>query len=976
MTLKRQLAQILFSFSFLISTQPVFAQNKIVTGIITDKNDGSPLSNVSILATGTSKGGLTDSNGNFRISIPDSVKSLKISRVDYISQEVDIRQLTHVQISLSAVYSNLNDVVVIGYGSVRKIDLTGAVGSVTEKNFNKGNFTSPDLLIQGKVSGVQVIADNGDPGGALTVKIRGNSALTGTGQPLYVVDGVQLDGRSLQDGNNALNFLNTDDIASIDVLKDASATAIYGSRAAYGVVIINTKKGQAGATKLDISISAGVSSILRKIPVLNAAQYREAIKYYGVDSSYDKGGNADGMDGILQNGSQQNYFIAGSGGNENGKYRFSMGYLNMNGIVINTGFKKYSGNLSATIKLLDSKKLGLDFNINSSQYIKDGSDLTYGNAGIIQTALQWNPTAPLRNPDGSVKITPGQGVNPIALSEFVRDNLKVTTILGSISPYYKFSDWLEYKLLVSINYSAGVSRSSVDQALAVYGNSPQGGQANIGENELTTEQITNTLSFNKQISRDLHLNAVAGYEYMKFTSKGFRLSGFGTQDVGFGTYGLDYTNYVQYSDQSNRSISSYIDPLSELQSFFARTIFNFRDRYLLTATFRADGSTKFGSNNKYGYFPSFALAWIISKEKFFKVDQINSLKIRGGWGETGNQEFPPGSSQALYAFQNNGSVTQLNSPNPDLKWQTDQQYDIGIDFSILNNRISGTVDYFNKNTTNLLFPSPPIQPAPPGSAVTWKNLPGQIQNKGLEILISGDVIRSKKFNWNLSVNMTFLQNNVAGMPAPIPTAFLGGPVETIQNGLPMEAFYTRKFLGLDKATGRSLYQDNGNTVYYVGNPNPKTLLGISTTFRYEKFSLVANMVGSYGQDIFNNTLMSLLNVGGIKGGNMALSVYQNPVKEDLANPLTLSSRPIQNGDYLKMANLTISYQIGDVAKTFKGANVYITAQNLFIITNYQGFDPEVNVDANVNTNTVPHLGIDFARYPTSRTVIFGINFSL
>ena len=295
----------------------------------------------------------------------------------------------------------------------------------TEKDFNKGIFASPDQLIQGKVSGVQIMYNNGAPGGATTVKIRGNSALTGTGQPLYVVDGVPLDGRSLQAGNNPLNFLNPDDIASIDVLKDASATAIYGSRAAYGVVIINTKKAQTGATKLDVAVSTGVSSILKKIKVLNASQYRAAIKYYDVDPSYDKGGDADGMDAILQNGWQQNYFIAGSGGTENGKYRFSAGYLNQDGIVINTGFKKYNANISANLKFLDSKKLGLDINLNSSQYIQDGStDLNSGNHQIISTALTWNPTDSLRNADGSLKITQVDGVNPIALSQYAKRQFK------------------------------------------------------------------------------------------------------------------------------------------------------------------------------------------------------------------------------------------------------------------------------------------------------------------------------------------------------------------------------------------------------------------------------------------------------------------------------------------------------------------------------------------------------------------------
>ena len=824
---------------------------------------------------------------------------------------------------------------------------------------------------------MQMISNNGAPGGAITIRIRGNSALVGTGQPLYVVDGVPLDGRSVQPGNNPLNFLNPTDIASIDVLKDASATAIYGSRAAYGVVLINTKRGQTGSPKLDVAVSAGISSILRKVQVLDASEYRAAIKYYGVDTYFDKGGNADGLDAILQNGLQESYSIAASGGTENGKYSFSAGYSNQEGVVINTGFERYNAGITSNLKFLESKKLGLDINLNSSQYLQHGStDLSYGNAGIIQTALQWNPTDSLRNADGSIKMTAGDNVNPIALSKFARENLKVTTVLGSLSPYYKFSDWLEYKILFSINYSSGTSRSYMDQALGIYPFFPPAGNAGINNYGLLTEQFTNTLTFNKAISRNLHLNAVAGYEYLKFTSQGYSLSGNGVQGVGFGNFGLNYTNYLQYSDPGSRSIASYIDPLSELQSFFGRTMFNYKDKYLLTATFRADGSTKFGANNKYGYFPSLALAWNICNEKFFKWSLVKSLKIRGSWGKTGNQEFPPGASQPLYALQNGGYVVQLNNPNPNLKWQSDRQYNIGIDFSILNNRVSGTADYFNKNTTSLLFPSAPIQPAPPGSIVRWINLDGQIHNKGFEVLINGDIVKNNKFEWNVSVNTTFLKNKVSGMPAPIATAFLSGPVETIRNGLPMEAFYTRKFLGLDKSTGFSSYQDSGTTLHYVGDPNPKMLLGISTSFRYGKFLLTANMYGSYGQDIFNNTLMALLNVDGIQGRNIALSVYRSPVKESLANPVTPSSRPIEKANYLKMSNVTFSYILGDVAKAFKGVNMYITAQNLFIITRYSGFDPEVNVDADTNPTGVPFLGIDYARYPSSRSFIVGLKFSL
>lgn len=964
---------LLISSLLFISSYQLFSQ-QVLKGKITDKKN-TPLAGATVEVKGTNNGTTSDANGNFILNVNrDDI--IEVSFVGYQTQEVTVGNKTELNISLKEIIKTLDDVVVIGYGTAKKKDLTGAVSSLAAKDFNKGIFSSTEQLIQGKIPGVQIINNNGEPGGAMTVKIRGNSALSGTGQPLYVVDGVPLDGRSLQAGNNPLNFLNPADIASIDVLKDASATAIYGSRAAYGVIIINTKKGQSGSTKLDVAISTGFSSVLKKIRVLNAAEYRDAINYYGVDPSFNKGANVDAMDEILRNGLQQNYSIAGSGGNENGKYRFSVGFLNQEGIVINTGFKKYSADISANLKLLTSKKLGLDFHLNSSQYIQDGSFLANGNDGIIATALTWNPTDSLKNADGSVKVVPGGSVNPLVTSKFIRDNLKVTTLLGSISSYYKFSDWLEYKLLASINYSSGISRSSINQVLNVYPFFPPTGVAAIKNSELTTEQITNTLDFNKEIFDHLRLNAVAGYEFMKFTNKGFALSGNGARGVGFGNYGLDYTNYVQFSDVNGRTISSYIDPSYELRSFFGRTIFNYKDKYLLTATLRADGSTKFGANNKYGYFPSFAFAWNVSKENFFKIDLINSLKIRGGWGKTGNQEFPPGSSQALYAFQNNGNIIQINSPNPDLKWQSDRQYNIGIDFSLFNSRITGTMDYFSKTTTSLLFPSPPIQPAPPSSTVRWINLDGEIINKGLEVLINAAVIRKEKFTWDLTVNATFLKNNVSGLPASVSTGDVGNvPVEIIQNGLPMAAFYTRNFLGLDKSTGFSVYEDNGNTFYYVGDPNPKTLLGINSNFRYKKFSLIANLNGSFGQDIYNATLMNLLNVGGIKGGNMALSVYQDPVKEDFANPSqSPSSRYIEKGSYLKMNNLTFSYDIGDLAKTFKGTNVYITGQNLFLITKYSGFDPEVNIDRNING--IPSFGIDWARYPSSRSIILGINFSL
>jgi TonB-dependent starch-binding outer membrane protein SusC len=750
--------------------------------------------------------------------------------------------------------------------------------------------------------------------------------------------------------------------------------------------LITTKKGQSGAPRIDFNASVGSSTIMKRIDVLSADQYRQALTYYGLGNANDKKSNVNALDAILQTGLVQNYNMAVSGGNENGKYRLSVGYLDQEGIVRKTGFKKYSADLNANFKFLQSKRLGIDFNIVPSQYNEDIAPISNdaGSTGsLIGQALQWNPTEALilkkSNGGDSLNIKAGDVVNPYAMSEAYSDKSRVTTILGSISPYYKFTDWLEYRFLFSMNYGSGVRRASIQQYINLADVKGKG-WASIANNELLTQQATHTLNFNRSIAKNLNLNAVLGFEYLKFSNKGSNTTAYGPSG-GFGNYGLDYTNYIQYSNSANRTISSFVDPTSELQSYFARGVFNFRERFLLTLTFRADGSSKFGENNKYGYFPSFGAAWNIDKEDFLKDNGLfTSLKLRGSWGKTGNQEFPGGAAQAKYSFTQNGGLGQVNNPNPDLKWQSDKQYNVGIDFGVLSNHITASVDYFNKTTTDLLFPSAPIQPAPPGSVVRWVNLDGQIENRGVEAAVNASIINSKDLTWDLGVNATFLKNTVSGLSAPIYTGGLHGQgvsgtlVQTIQNGLPVNAFYTRHYVGIDKATGQAIYP-NGDVPTYEGDPNPSTLLGISTNLAYKNLSLNVNMNGAFGQVIYNNTLNNVINVGSINGGrNIAVSVYQDPVKESFSNPVTSSSRFIEKGDYLKLANATLSYGVGNVGKNLKNLNVFVTGQNLFVITKFSGFDPEVNVDK--NNNGVPSVGIEYTPYPTARTITLGVNFSL
>ncbi len=991
--LAKKLPGLALGFLLLFLPAALFAQNKIITGKVADSKTAASVAGASVVAKGSNSGTSTNANGEFSLSVPDGVNTITITNVGYAAMDVDITGKTVVTVSLVDAAGDLNEVVVIGYGTARKRDLTGAVASVTAKDFNKGTYTAPDQLIQGKVAGVQVINNSGQPGGGTTVKVRGNSALTGSGQPLYIVDGVPLDGRSSRPGldaqnlgatpgGNPLNFINPADIASMEILKDASATAIYGSRAAYGVILITTKRSNSGQPKVDFGASAGMSDMMRQIKVLDAQQYAQALTYYGGPASNNKGADVDAMDAITRTGFTQAYNVAVSGGTENARFRFSASALDQEGIVVKSGFKKYTANFSGNFKFLESKKLGIDFSVLPSQYVEDIAPIS-NNAGsvgsLIGMALQWNPTEALRKSDGSLNIKDGDIVNPLAMSEAYNDRSKVSTILGSVSPYYKFNNWLEYRFLYSINYSTGGRRTSIQQFINLADIKGKGWAA-IGSNELVTQQFTNTLNFNKEIASNLNLNAVVGYEYLKYENRGSTVRAYGPDNGGFGNFGLDYTDYIQYSNSAGRTITSFVDPVSELSSYFARAVLNYKDKYLLTGTFRADGSTKFGANNRWGYFPSFAAAWNINKEAFFNVPAISLLKLRASWGKTGNQEFPSGASQGRYTFNNNGQLGQTNNPNPDLKWQSDRQYDLGLDFAVFKGRLSGTVEYFNKATTDLLFPNFPIQPAPPGSVIRWVNLDGTIENKGLEATVNAVIVEKKDFSWSIGVNAAFMKNKVSGLGAPILTGGLHGQgvsgtlVQIIANGLPLNAFWTRQFLGIDPQTGLANYTDE-NLPFYVGNPNPKVVLGISTSLTYMKFGLSVNMNGAFGQDLYNNTFNNVVNISNITGGrNLAVDLYKEPIKESRFNRVTSSSRFIEKGDYMKLANATLTYGIGNLGKAIKGANVFVTGQNLFVITKFRGFDPEVNTDK--SNNGIPSFGIEYTPYPSARTITAGINFSL
>jgi iron complex outermembrane receptor protein len=990
MSLKR-LLYVIFMPVFLCLSISLLAQDRVVTGKVTDSKDGTPVVGASVQPKGSTTGTSTSADGSFRLSVPAGNNTLVISSAEFEKQEIDITDKSSIDVALVASSAGLTEVVVIGYGTARKKDLTGSVASVQAKDFNKGTYTSPDQLIQGKAAGVLVINNTGQPGGSTTIRIRGSSSIRSGNQPLFVLDGVPLSGGSARpggqgrsignDGGNPLNYINPNDIASIEILKDASATAIYGSRGANGVVIINTKRGKSGVPILDVSAATGISNVLKKLEVLSADEYRKALDDANI-SSGDFGGNVDAFDEITQTGITQNYNTALSGGTENGRYRLSVGYLDQEGIIKTSKLKKITANLTSSFKFLESKKLGLDLNVlvtQTNEQIAPISAFVGFEGNLISQALQWNPTHPLIKPGtDSAWVQHGLGlttINPVASLRYFEDKAKVNTIVASISPSYKITNDLEYKFLYSVNRQVGNRKGQIDRVINEPGIEGRGA-AFVRNQEQTNTQLTNTLSYNKQITSDFNINAVIGHEWLTFDTKGGGMFG---QD--FPNVGLKYYDMMEVSSQSSRTLFNFDDPSTELQSYFGRAIINYKDKYLFTGTFRADGSTKFGENNKYGYFPSVGLAWIATNEDFIKnISFINNLKVRVGWGKTGNQEFPSGASLnrvGIGQFSNGDwGNTRLNWANPDLRWEETSTTNVGIDFSVLNNRLSGSIDYFYKKTTDVLFEETIIQPAPPGKR--WKNLDGYVLNKGVEITLYGNLVNSKDLTWNLGTNVSILRNTVKGLAGFYETGELRGQGfsnvrgQRLVNDQPLNVWYLQQWEGIDKNTGKDVLTDNGATKFYVGSPNPRTLLGISTDVNYKKFSLGLNFNGTFGHYLYNNTAATVVSIGNLGVRNIASGI--DVTTESVANAPTPSTRYLEKGNYVKLANASIGYRVGDIGKSIRNLYISLTGQNLFVITKYNGFDPEVNTDGGFDG--IPSLGIEYIPYPSARSIQLGINFSL
>ena len=976
----------------------VKAADKIrVKGKIVDENK-LPIPGATVIESGTSNSTVTDFDGVFELSVGEG-KNIEVSYVGYTTK-VLAAQAGFMTVQLEPSTAELSEVLVMGYGKQAKKDVTGAVTQLEAGNFKQGVNVSVDNLLQGKVAGVRVVNTSGEPGAGVNVTIRGVGSIRSGSTPLFVVDGMPLSnddtspagtnvGFGGSTAKNPLNFLNTSDIESITVLKDASAAAIYGARGSNGVVLVTTKKGSKGEGTLTFDSYMGVSTVAHKLDVLDAGQYRNAIK----DKAFDHGGNTDWQDVIFRSAITTNNALSFAKQTESGNYYASVAQMDQEGIIHNSNFKRLSGRINAAESFLDNKRLKLKVNLTASETKDDGvptSDDGGSNGQLIVHTLMANPTRSVFDANGKyTNFNMNAHYNPAYLLSIYEDQTRTLRVLGNLEASFRIIDGLEYKLNI------GVDRSTSERNTTIYPNltdlNPKGKyvQNNLdSKNSLVEHYLTYNKAFDKH-----KFEVLGGFSYQKFERSGtsFSIDGISAQGAGV-------KPSINPGFAGTQSGTTGYAQENELQSYFGRLNYSFDNKYLLTASMRADGSTRFGDNNKYGYFPSFALGWNITNENFLKDSKtINNLKLRASWGQTGNQEVPNKQTKASYSLAGpdgyylNDDLNLVNgvsvsrTANPDLKWEVVTQYNVGLDFNLWNDRFYGTVDYFNKTTTDaiLYIPSTPLSQ----TKFIWTNIDGKIVNKGIEIMLGSKIIDRKDFTWNVDVNGSTLNNKIENLPlSEILTGAISGPGQSgvnaniYKSGYAAGSFYLLEHTGFDQ-NGANIFKDqngdgkidNSDRIIIEG-ALPTFYYGFNSDMRYKNFSFSFSIIGQTGGYLLNNTGLNALNINNLASDrNVATGYYESGANP--TNSPILSTLFLEKSDFIRLNAARIGYNFDLKGLNWiNGLTLYITGNNLITITNYTGFDPLVNTPKATDGNQ--SIGIDYAAYPTSRTFSFGATLKL
>jgi TonB-dependent starch-binding outer membrane protein SusC len=981
----------------------LLAQDRQVSGKVKDGNGGA-MPGVTVAVKGTQRGTNTNADGNYSISAPANA-TLVFSFVGYKAQEIVVGNQSTVNVSLSEDNAVLNEVVVVGYGTQQKRDITGSVSALKTSDFNPGVAPSADQLMQGRASGVQITQNNGAPGAATSVRIRGGTSITAGNDPLYVVDGVPLDNTASNppsnsrasgidagipsNGNsNPLNFLNPSDIASIDILKDASATAIYGARAANGVVLITTKRGAKGQGRVIYDGYYGVTSLRKKLPILSATEWKAiSSKNGGVAGG---SANVDTQDEVFQTGNVQNHNVGFSGGTETTNYYVSVGYMNQDGIIKTSNLNRMSARVNLQQKAINNRLL-IDFGLTGSREKQrqvaagDGGDYR---GGILAGLFKWNPTNPLINTDGSYNQLSASVPNPLAMIDLINDKLTIDRVLANVSAEFEIVKGLKAKAFGSINSTNGTRDSYYSQQLLNY--APYGGVATVGRTGLTATQIDYTLSYAKEVTKGQNLAILGGFSYQNFINQSADAFTRGFLNDALGANKLESASDFTVPSKSDKY-------QKEIQSWFGRLNYDINGKYLFTATIRQDGASVFGANNKYALFPSFSLGWRISDEDFMKSQSLfSTLKLRAGWGQVGNANIPPyrslttvtadpGKSAILGGAYKLG-VGLTRASNPDLRWESTSSLNIGLDFGLANNRIQGSVEYFNKTTKDLLYTIPIPQPAPFPDRL--ENV-GSLKNSGVEFDITTTNVNNGGFTWKTQLNFTALKNEVVSVQDG--ASYLVGangvgagasnaPVQILKPGYSYGTFLMNPITGYGpevagalspKYTGKDAIalMNDGSSINF-GSGLPTWFGGLNNSFTFGNFDASLFLQISGGNKILNNTFYEYTRLDNItKNAYGAVTpLYNDPETRFNADFL-------ENGNFVRVGNLTLGYNIPTSAlggsKVVNNARIYVSGQNLHVFSKYRGFDPGISSQLGVNGST--SIGIDYLAYPLPRNIVFGVS---
>jgi iron complex outermembrane receptor protein len=966
-----------------LSSQLSFGQGsgQTIKGKLIDATTKEPLVGGSILIKGTTKGATADANGQYSINVSDEKAVLVFRFLGYDSQEIAAGSRSTIDVSLQANASSLEQVVVVGYGTQKKTDVTGSVKSVSSETFNRGIINSPEQLLQGKVAGVNVTSATGEPGGSQGITIRGPGSIRVGSGPLYVIDGLPLDG-------GMGNFLNPSDIEKMDVLKDASATAIYGTRGANGVILITTKKGKAGFSTMNFSTDYAISSLARPLPVLSAADFRTQVGKNG-GILEDFGSNTDWQNQITRSAITQNHNLSLGGGAKNLTYYASFGAQMQQGILKNNQLDRLSGRMNVTQKFWEDR-LVIDANISFSNVVNLRPQIE----SLLGNAISNNPTLPVYETDG---ITPAKFLNasnPLITLNLNKDINTANRFIANISPSVKLAKGLVYKLNYGYDNLTGV-RDIQSLANLV---PQQNGRLDTYNTSNQNSLVENYLTYNLE-EGDHIFSALLGHSYQKI------------QYIGR-TWSINKFPIVPTEPIYNPGIGQELTlatnkpggsaTINELQSFFSRLNYQFQDKYLVTATVRADGSSKFGSNNKYGIFPSFSLGWRLSEEPFLKNSSISNLKLRGGWGQTGNQEIPSKITQPLFTASVSGTtsypldngtnyvagITYSRLANPDIQWEVSTQSNVGLDFAFLNGALSGSVDVFKKVSGNILLEIIPSDPVQPASSV-WANVANmQINNSGVELDLDYKLSTAGGWKYNVGGNLTLIKNEVVNSPYTViqtggasGSGLTSATINGYVNGQPIGTFFLKEFTGID-AKGVSTYRDtDGDGIVSdkdrisAGSALPSTQYNFFGNVSYKGFDLALQFNGVSGNMIYDNTANSNFYKLKISKNNNVVPAAYAFANESTSNAAPVSTRFLKDGAFLRLNNTTLGYSFDTqkmgIKKWISTARLSVTGQNLWIATAYDGFDPEVN--KNASDGGISSYGIDYLSYPKAKTIIFGLN---